>query len=129
MAWSCSFPREPATLLPCGPCRACCQNVSIVLTDEEREWLPKTDQTLADPAASRSAWRLTRKSNGDCVYLDPAAGCVIYETRPQTCREFSCLEEWRRGRSLNEWARRSGEAIANGGRGVALCQAPRISPS
>ncbi|MBM91306.1 MAG: hypothetical protein CMJ35_06790 [Phycisphaerae bacterium] len=31
--------------------------------------------------------------NGRCPHLDDVGGCLIYETRPQGCREFDCSKE------------------------------------
>jgi hypothetical protein len=33
---------------------------------------------------------LRRRPNGDCVYLDPAAGCTIHGRAPAMCRAFDC---------------------------------------
>ena len=32
---------------------------------------------------------ITQKPNGDCYYLDPKTRfCTVYDTRPDTCRDF-----------------------------------------
>jgi hypothetical protein len=36
----------------------------------------------------------------NCPHLVPGVGCGIYETRPQTCRDFFCM--WRFDASLDE---------------------------
>jgi Fe-S-cluster containining protein len=41
---------------------------------------------------------MDQHSDGACVALDPSTQlCTIYETRPQTCRDFN------RGESLCRW--------------------------
>lgn len=67
----------------CGGCTACCTV------------LPADDPTLK------------KQSGVDCAHCDVGAGCRIYETRPQTCRDFFCGwralpklgDEWRPDRS------------------------------
>lgn len=34
---------------------------------------------------------LNKEPNENCVHCNAGKGCQIYETRPQTCREFNCL--------------------------------------
>lgn len=47
-----------------------------------------------DTCIDRS-YRLKRKEDGSCVYLDSNNKCNIYENRPRVCRDFSCKGGWR----------------------------------
>lgn len=53
----------------CGSCTQCCKILSVEEIEKPRyEW---------------------------CKHCDPKSGCKIYETRPKSCVEFSCL--WLQG--------------------------------
>jgi Fe-S-cluster containining protein len=87
----------------CGACRSCCRSNTLVLivpgedapfetfeTDVVDLNTLKTD--LKNHFQDGQARALKRKPNGDCVYLDAATGCTIYERRPAMCRAFNCVE-------------------------------------
>lgn len=53
----------------CGPCTLCCKLLAVYeIKKPDHEW---------------------------CNHCSTKAGCAIYESRPQSCREFRCL--WLRG--------------------------------
>lgn len=53
----------------CGLCSECCTNLKV----------PELDKPAGEP----------------CIHLVAGKGCGIYEDRPQSCRDFSCL--WLQG--------------------------------
>jgi len=67
----------------CGPCRACCYQV-VLLLDDEDGYEVDTIPTVMGPARI-----LKRRPDGACVYLT-AAGCGIHTDRPACCRVFHC---------------------------------------
>lgn len=40
-------------------------------------------------------YRLKRREDGACIYLDHTNQCSIYEHRPQVCKDFVCEGGWR----------------------------------
>lgn len=34
---------------------------------------------------------LLKHPDGNCIYLDGTRGCGIYESRPETCKKYSCV--------------------------------------
>src|SRR3569833_1733688 len=56
--------RSPSAPRDCGPCTLCCK---VMAVDEIEK--------------VAGAW---------CAHCAKGAGCAIYETRPQSCRAFSC---------------------------------------
>jgi len=53
----------------CGPCTLCCKLLAVPAIDKPKD-----------------QW---------CSHAKPKAGCGVYETRPESCREFNCL--WLQG--------------------------------
>lgn len=73
-----------ANLVPCNGCTLCCQGEVIELVrgvDRVNDYQVKR---------FHGAWVLDHKPNGDCVYLDRATGCTIWQRRPALCRDFDC---------------------------------------
>lgn len=58
----------------CGTCSLCCKLLGIGALDKQS-----------------GVW---------CAKCDPPNGCTIYQSRPQECRDFSCL--WRETASMGE---------------------------
>lgn len=71
--------------VPCGDCNVCCRGDALFLHPELGDVLERYD---TDTYQGRTI--LAHKENGDCIYLDRASGCTIYEDRPATCRELDC---------------------------------------
>lgn len=109
---SVSDPGAPA----CAACVLCCRADAVRLLPED-----DAGSYLTEPHDTMPGERmLAHRANGDCVYLDRAAGgCSIYERRPLMCRHMDCrlialalsftqarthpglpLSVWRRGRDL-----------------------------
>jgi Fe-S-cluster containining protein len=34
---------------------------------------------------------LLKQPDGSCIYLDGTRKCGIYESRPETCKKYSCV--------------------------------------
>ena len=95
----------PRVDVPCGSCRLCCRISAVFLREDEYadydwSWCVRTGADGQNRAIGRV---LTRKPNGDCVYLSDS-GCSIHDHAPKTCREFDCrtlfLRSDRSGRRL-----------------------------
>ena len=72
---------------PCAGCGRCCHLV-VELRSGDRV----AEKLVVEHDGVRC---MDQRGNGACVALDPATQlCTIYETRPQTCRDFA------RGESL-----------------------------
>jgi hypothetical protein len=39
-------------------------------------------------------YRLKKREDGSCVYLNEESACSIYQQRPGVCRDFSCSNGW-----------------------------------
>ena len=90
--------------MECKQCGRCCHQFGITLTPEDlnrelRLWEvavpiqsvgnPKTRRYMIEkkhPFAIRK-----EKRGGPCPFLAANNECVIYETRPQICRDYQCL--------------------------------------
>lgn len=79
--------REESTMelgnVPCNGCTLCCRGDAILLLPGD------SDDYQTEPHSLTGQRMLARKPNGHCIYLG-AAGCTIYDRRPQLCREFDC---------------------------------------
>ena len=65
MLSSVAMPDDPALPRACGACSLCCKLLPIAALDKPHD-----------------RW---------CMHCRPGAGgCTIYDSRPQTCRSFSC---------------------------------------
>jgi Fe-S-cluster containining protein len=40
------------------------------------------------------SYRLKKKKDGSCIYLNSKNSCLIYAKRPQVCMDFSCKDGW-----------------------------------
>jgi Fe-S-cluster containining protein len=76
------MPGLPDDLPHCAGCGLCCHLVVE---------LRPTDIVPSELVVVREGVRcMDQESDGACVALDPATRlCTIYETRPQTCRDFA----------------------------------------
>lgn len=93
------FSRKPCEALEA--CRAlCCRKWDVNLAYHEyaqglyeAEAFCALDKTLClnkAKACPQRAFRLKKKPDGSCVYLDNQNRCAIYANRPIVCRNFSC---------------------------------------
>jgi Fe-S-cluster containining protein len=77
--------------VPCAGCTACCQNEVLILHPEQGDDIAAYEaEEVTNPFDGERAWKLKNAANGDCIYLDRATGCTIWERRPASCREFDC---------------------------------------
>ncbi|MDI1318951.1 MAG: YkgJ family cysteine cluster protein [bacterium] len=76
------MPALPDDLPACAGCGLCCHLVVE---------LRPGDLIAEELVAVREGVRcMDQHANGACVALDPVTRlCTIYETRPQTCRDFT----------------------------------------
>jgi hypothetical protein len=65
----------PALVRECGTCSACCTLLEVT-----------------DAGTKAGEW---------CNHCDPGKGCMIYDSRPQMCRSFSCA--WLQGHLDDAW--------------------------
>jgi len=69
-------------LPPCAGCGRCCH---LVVELRDGDTVP--EELVVEHAGARC---MDQRGDGACVALDPATQlCTIYETRPQTCRDFA----------------------------------------
>lgn len=65
----------------------CCRTHDFPLTEEELKKDYKSDNNC-----------LQRDVDGNCVYLNAWGRCFIHHRKPQSCKNFECLnldvEEW-----------------------------------
>ncbi len=80
------------TPVPCGPCRACCQQQVVLLTPEDLPNLARYDH-LELTNKDQTIRVLRNQPNGDCAHLGPD-GCLIYEHRPHICRQYDCRKQF-----------------------------------
>lgn len=84
-------------LVDCNGCTLCCQRDAIVLHPESGDD-PAQYETIpfVSPITFKQALQLARAPNGDCIYLDRATGCTIWDRAPVVCREFDCARMYER---------------------------------
>lgn len=76
------MPALPDDLPACAGCGLCCH---LVVELKPGDDIP--DELVALREGIRC---MDQHADGACVALDPATRlCTIYETRPQTCRDFA----------------------------------------
>jgi Fe-S-cluster containining protein len=78
------------TCFPCPHAQACCRKFKVPVTVEEDvsgHFRISQDRTFIV--------HLEREPDGSCVYLGQHGRCSIYESRPETCREYSCVGDAR----------------------------------
>lgn len=82
--------------VPCGSCSACCRGVVDMKPEHgddphEYDCVINVDTSAANNLATISLRRVTGPDGElQCVYLDDAGKCKIYDRRPWTCRGFDC---------------------------------------
>jgi hypothetical protein len=87
-------------------CRAvCCRNWNVLICKDEEASRRYESETLCvctnKPCVKRESlclnrrFRLARKPDGSCVYLDDRSRCSIYPSRPAVCRNFTCESGWK----------------------------------
>ena len=81
----------------CTRCGNCCTGASgtVQVDDVEIEALAEELDLPAIEFRRRYTRRLrgaevslVERSNGDCVFWDPTAGCTVYRNRPRQCRTW-----------------------------------------
>ena len=75
--------------VPCGSCKLCCQNFTVVVVMRDQGDDPETFETDGD---GDDLLTLKHKPNGDCIYLGED-GCTIHDRAPTMCRVFDCREQ------------------------------------
>jgi Fe-S-cluster containining protein len=83
----------------------CCREWNINLSyDELKSGLYKSEifctlsgDKCENPKIScmNREYRLKKKEDGSCVYLNSDNECLIYKKRPKVCKDFSCKEGWK----------------------------------
>lgn len=80
--------------VPCNGCYECCRNQIVAACEHFGD-----DVSILKDHADRvqegglTVYRLHKKPNGDCVFLDRASGCTIYDQRPTLCRAYDCVAQ------------------------------------
>jgi Fe-S-cluster containining protein len=87
-----------ADLKTCGA--LCCKkwDINLALIEYQQDIyksepfcsLDKSTCRNTSKACPNRAWRLKKKEDGACIYLDEDDRCSIYSWRPIVCRNFSC---------------------------------------
>jgi uncharacterized protein len=80
------------TTVSCGECNACCRSsLFIHIKPDEKETLGRIPKRLLFPAPGLPPGHVLMgyDENGKCPMLQNN-GCSIYDSRPQTCRQFDC---------------------------------------
>lgn len=90
----------------CDECRPfcaaiCCRGYGFVsLTEEEahsgRYLYKEASDTCGCDTCKRMRelgirFAVRKMADGSCIYLDGVRKCSIYDARPETCRNYSCL--------------------------------------
>jgi Fe-S-cluster containining protein len=89
-----------------GICMAvCCRNWNVPLSIAEQASRLYDSETLcllttrpcvkSDALCLNRRFRLKRKPDGSCMYLDDRSRCSIYSSRPSVCRTFTCENGWK----------------------------------
>lgn len=83
---------DDRAVVPCGECRLCCKMMTLLQQDKGDD-IASYDFSFF-LTGGKMMPVLTRKANGDCIYL-AEAGCSIHDRAPFSCRRFDCREVWR----------------------------------
>jgi len=74
----------------CSQCGECCRYVTMIFTNEDME---KQDKMILESRGrvrtlddKRQAWDILSV----CEHLGPTGKCLVYEDRPQFCRDHPC---------------------------------------
>lgn len=88
------WPCEDVIVEECKNCieKTCCEKFLVPLTPPERLRLKTYDKCLPGGGPEITSSFLAKKENSECYYLTPQ-GCSIWSSRPNACREYSCMEE------------------------------------
>lgn len=87
-----SFRGSAGTDVPCGSCRGCCtSSYFIQVRPSDRKTLGAVSKNLlaGAPGLPQSHKLIGFASNGSCALLKNG-DCSIYDSRPQTCRDYDC---------------------------------------
>jgi Fe-S-cluster containining protein len=85
---------------PCERCvAACCKQngheYAVLLRDEEvRRFAAYSETITLHRGAKLVAESVLPYVNGRCQFLDEDDRCLIYDDRPQSCREFQCVTSY-----------------------------------
>ena len=78
--------------VPCGDCRGCCvsgYSVQIRPHDQEARALIPAKLLISAPGFARGELTMAARPDGTCPMLHDNQ-CSIYQSRPQTCRDYDC---------------------------------------
>jgi len=78
--------------VPCGECRGCCisgYSVQIRPHDERARALIPQELLVSAPGFARNELTMAAQPDGTCPMLHDSR-CTIYQSRPQTCRDYDC---------------------------------------
>jgi uncharacterized protein len=78
--------------VPCGDCTGCCisgYSVQIRPHDQEARALIPEKLLVSAPGFGRGELTMAAQSDGTCPMLR-GSRCSIYQSRPQTCRDYDC---------------------------------------
>lgn len=86
------------TGIDCTACANCCRHSIVRITDEEIAAIASdlglavadAEHRYTEPDPEDSSRRILKSTHDGCVFLDGNL-CLIYETRPQACRDFPHL--------------------------------------
>lgn len=79
----------PRATVPCGSCRACCNELIILHPEDGDDPSAYLTRTVKHPLTGQPVPALLHKPDGNCFYLGKE-GCTIHERAPILCREFDC---------------------------------------
>lgn len=82
-------------LVSCAGCTACCRHDAILLFPGDDHAKYET-VPFVSPVTGKRSRMIAKAANGDCIYLDRATGCTIWEDAPIVCRTFDCADFYAR---------------------------------
>lgn len=109
---------------PCGQCHAACckQNghefAVLLRGDEITRFKPWATGRLFQSGERSNVEMVLPYRDGRCVFLGDDDRCMIYDDRPQSCREFECTPKFNQ-HGIDE----HGEFLVRNPRVLALLQA------
>ena len=91
----------------CNGCTLCCQHDTIFLMPEYGDDISGLEtEPAVNPITGKDGFKLKRRKDGSCYYLERGHGCMIYDRRPVICAKFDCGKWY-------ELMRASGASIRN----------------
>lgn len=91
--------------IDCSCCRnTCCAGLTVYADNVFLKNLTNTELLTLDERDSMEfilralklddtrRWTLSKKADGECIFLSRTGKCVIYESRPLVCRLHTCLK-------------------------------------